>query len=151
MMDIPSTGVQSLRPQTFQKAATVRMTRLRGVFWGSGVSSLATAGSPGYLQRQRRQAQEHAGANCVLSTDIPLEDPPGFSFCFAGESFSWSHVHLCAALRKPVLSSATLPAADLLCIARKCVATSLHFVSVMLRLQGRWDANTAPTEQQHVG
>jgi hypothetical protein len=49
---MPSAGVQSLRPHAIQKAATVRITRLRGVFWGSGVSSLATAGSPGYLHKQ---------------------------------------------------------------------------------------------------
>lgn len=53
-----------------------------------------------------------------------------------------SCVHICAALPaqavyKSVLSSAKLLAADLLCIARKCVATSLHLESVMFRLQGR--------------
>lgn len=82
MIDIPSTGVQSLRPHAFQNAATARITRLRGVFSGSGVSSLATLGSPGYLHEMEEQQQGHT----FISLSLILVEPEKPYKCFAGHT-----------------------------------------------------------------
>jgi hypothetical protein len=64
-MDIPSTGVQTLRPHAAQNAATVRVTRLRGESCGLGVP-LAVSGSLGYLQAHERRALSQVVTVSVL-------------------------------------------------------------------------------------
>lgn len=72
MIDMPSTGVQSLRPHAFQNAPTVLSTRLNGVSWMLGVLSAPKAGSLGYLwltKVETQQVDEHRSGSSSYSAE----------------------------------------------------------------------------------